>query len=49
MIPVVYDGIDLLDVAARLDLSPAEVIGLHTSVEYGVHAIGFLPGFPYAG
>lgn len=25
------------------------MIALHTSVEYSVHAIGFLPGFPYAG
>jgi KipI family sensor histidine kinase inhibitor len=49
VIPVVYDGLDLSDVASKLNLSPAEVIGLHTSVEYAVHAIGFLPGFPYAG
>ena len=49
VIPVLYDGADLTAVAARLELSPAEVIALHTSVEYSVHAIGFLPGFPYAG
>ena len=35
--------------AARLALSPAEVIELHCQVEYDVFAIGFLPGFPYAG
>ncbi len=49
VIPVLYDGLDLADAAARLDLSPAKVIELHGSVEYRVHAIGFLPGFPYAG
>jgi len=49
VIPVLYDGADLMDVAARLQLSPADVIALHTSVEYDVFAIGFLPGFPYAG
>ena len=49
VIPVLYDGVDLFDVAARLALSPAEVISLHCGVEYDVFAIGFLPGFPYAG
>ncbi len=49
VIPVLYDGVDLGDVAARLALSPAEVIELHCRVEYDVFAIGFLPGFPYAG
>jgi KipI family sensor histidine kinase inhibitor len=49
VIPVYYAGVDLADVAARLQLSPAEVADLHSSVEYHVFAIGFLPGFPYAG
>jgi len=49
VIPVLYDGADLIDVAARLQLSPTEVIALHTGLEYDVFAIGFLPGFPYAG
>jgi len=49
VIPVLYDGADLVDVAARLQLSPAEVIALHTGAQYDVFAIGFLPGFPYAG
>jgi KipI family sensor histidine kinase inhibitor len=48
-IPVLYDGVDLNDVAARLALSAAAVIELHCQVEYDVFAIGFLPGFPYAG
>jgi KipI family sensor histidine kinase inhibitor len=48
-IPVLYDGEDLEDVAARRGLSPAEVIALHSAVEYDVFAIGFQPGFTYAG
>jgi KipI family sensor histidine kinase inhibitor len=49
VIPVLYDGADLCDVAARLDLSPSDVIDLHCQIEYDVFAIGFTPGFPYAG
>ena len=49
MIPVLYDGADLEDVAAKLVLSTAEVIEQHSHVEYTVFALGFLPGFPYAG
>ncbi len=48
-IPVLYDGEDLHAAAARLALSPVEVVNLHCSVEYQVFAIGFQPGFPYAG
>jgi KipI family sensor histidine kinase inhibitor len=49
VIPVFYDGGDLEDVAARLSLTRDDVIQAHCSVEYDVFAIGFLPGFPYAG
>ena len=35
--------------AARLKLTSAEVIAIHSSVDYDVFAVGFLPGFPYAG
>ena len=48
-IPVLYDGEDLPDVAGRLGLTTAEVIAAHSGVDYLVFAIGFLPGFPYAG
>jgi KipI family sensor histidine kinase inhibitor len=48
-IPVLYEGADLDDVAARLDMTRSDVITLHSSVDYDVFAIGFLPGFPYAG
>jgi len=46
-IPVCYDGEDLAEVAARLDLTPAAVISLHSSAAYTVAAVGFSPGFPY--
>jgi KipI family sensor histidine kinase inhibitor len=49
VIPVLYDGADLDIVAARLELSSARVIAIHSSVDYDVFAVGFQPGFPYAG
>jgi KipI family sensor histidine kinase inhibitor len=49
VIPVLYDGEDLEVVAERLGLSVAEVITLHSGFDYDVFAIGFQPGFPYAG
>ena len=49
VIPVLYDGADLDDAAARLNLTTAELIAIHSSVDYDVFAVGFLPGFPYAG
>ena len=48
-IPVLYDGPDLDDAAARLGLTPADLVAAHAGPEYRVFAIGFLPGFPYAG
>ncbi|WZO96237.1 allophanate hydrolase subunit 1 [Isosphaeraceae bacterium EP7] len=49
VVPVLYDGDDLADVAGRVGLSVDEVIGRHVSAEYRVFAVGFQPGFPYAG
>jgi KipI family sensor histidine kinase inhibitor len=49
LIPVLYEGADLDTVASRLKLTSAEVIDIHGSVDYDVFAVGFLPGFPYAG
>ncbi len=50
IIPVCYAfGPDLPAVAEALHLTPNRVIELHTSVEYRVFAIGFVPGFPYLG
>jgi KipI family sensor histidine kinase inhibitor len=48
-IPVLYDGEDIEEVAARRGLKPEEVIALHSGVDFDVFAIGFQPGFPYAG
>ncbi len=48
-IPVLYDGDDLADVAGATGLTVPEVISLHGSTVYDVFAIGFQPGFPYAG
>jgi KipI family sensor histidine kinase inhibitor len=48
-IPVLYDGEDLPDVARRLGLEEGQVITAHCGQDYRVFAIGFLPGFPYAG
>lgn len=49
VIPVLYDGADLERVAADRGLDAGAVIALHAGVVYDVLAIGFLPGFPYAG
>lgn len=50
IVPCCYElGPDLQRVAEAKGLSVAEVIRLHTSVEYTVFAIGFCPGFPYLG
>jgi KipI family sensor histidine kinase inhibitor len=49
-IPCAYGGelgFDLPAVAARLALSPDEVVRLHTEDEYLVYFIGFTPGLPY--
>jgi inhibitor of KinA len=49
-IPVCYDSefaFDLDHVAQTAGLSPAKVIDLHSSAEYRVACIGFVPGFPF--
>ena len=46
-IPVLDDGPHAA--RRRLGLDGDRVIEIHTSVDYDVYAIGFLPGFPYAG
>ncbi len=49
VIPVLYDGADLEAVSHCLNLSKGDVISLHAGKEYDVFAIGFKPGYPYAG
>jgi inhibitor of KinA len=49
-IPVCYDpefAPDLDDVARRAGLSTTEVVDLHSTAEYRVACIGFVPGFPF--
>jgi inhibitor of KinA len=49
-IPVCYDrelAPDLDDVARHAQISPDEVVALHTGAEYRVACIGFVPGFPF--
>ena len=51
-IPVCYGGEygpDLERVATHAGRSHREVMTLHASADYVVHAIGFSPGFPYLG
>ena len=51
-IPVCYGGAfgeDLAAVAAHSGLSPAEVVSLHSSRDYLIYMLGFLPGFAYLG
>ncbi len=47
VVDVVYDGIDLHDVAVACGLRVAEVIELHAHAEYTVAFCGFMPGFSY--
>jgi len=49
-IPVCYDpefGLDIDDVARHANMSPTEVVRLHSEAEYRVACIGFVPGFPF--
>lgn len=49
-VPVRYggaDGPDLTDVAAFAGCSPEEVVARHSSREYRVYLVGFVPGFAY--
>ncbi|PTE68039.1 allophanate hydrolase [Staphylococcus devriesei] len=51
-IPVLYNsevGPDLEEVANHNDLSVEDVIDIHSSNEYLVYMLGFMPGFPFLG
>jgi inhibitor of KinA len=51
-LPVCYGGPfgeDLSRVAEQCGLSCEEIIAIHSSQEYKVHMLGFVPGFPYLG
>jgi KipI family sensor histidine kinase inhibitor len=47
VVPVVYDGEDLADVAAEAGLSVSEVISRHSTASYASAFCGFAPGFAY--
>ncbi len=47
VVPVVYDGADLDDVARLTGLTPAEVVAAHTGTPWVVAFTGFAPGFGY--
>ena len=46
-IPVVYDGVDLDEVAASTGLTPEQVIETHSNVVYSAAFLGFTPGWAY--
>lgn len=48
-VPVVYDGPDLSEVAARTGLTADEVAARHAGRVYTVFLLGFVPGFAYLG
>ncbi len=47
VIDVVYDGVDLSEVADRTGLTTAQVINAHTATSWQVAFGGFAPGFAY--
>ncbi|WP_395725854.1 allophanate hydrolase subunit 1 [Nakamurella sp.] len=47
VIPVVYDGPDLAEVAASTGLTAAEVIAAHAGTPWQAAFVGFAPGFAY--
>jgi len=47
VIPVVYDGPDLAEVAAAVSAAPADVVAWHSDAEVVVELLGFMPGFAY--
>jgi KipI family sensor histidine kinase inhibitor len=47
VIPVIYDGPDLAEVAARTGLTERAVVAAHTGQTWTAAFIGFAPGFAY--
>ncbi|CAL9554264.1 hypothetical protein SUDANB121_04518 [Nocardiopsis dassonvillei] len=47
VVPVVYDGEDLADVARLTGLTPRGVVAAHTAATWTVAFCGFAPGFGY--
>lgn len=52
IIPVCYDssfGLDLVDLSLYSGLTIDEIIDIHSSKDYLIYMLGFLPGFAYLG
>lgn len=49
LIPVVYDGPDILEACGRLGISTEEFVARHAGRTYACAAVGFRPGFAYLG
>lgn len=52
LIPVCYEDAyapDMADVCKLTELSREEIIQIHSSTDYLIYMLGFLPGFPYLG
>jgi KipI family sensor histidine kinase inhibitor len=47
IVPTIYDGADLVDVAERWSLSVDEAVTIHSAIEFDVAFCGFMPGFGY--
>lgn len=47
VVQVVYDGVDLADVATACEMSVDDVVDAHCAAEYVVAFCGFMPGFSY--
>jgi KipI family sensor histidine kinase inhibitor len=47
VIRVLYDGVDLEDIASATKLTTQEVIAIHSGATYTVETMGFAPGFAY--
>lgn len=50
VLPICYDGEyapDLAELAARLGLTPAEVVAIHAAGRYDAVMVGGYPGYPY--
>lgn len=51
-IPVCYDGEfapDMANVSKHTGLTKEEIVSIHTSCDYLIYMLGFLPGFAYLG
>ena len=50
LVPCCYEmGPDLQEAAQTLKLTQKDLIRLHSETQYTIYAVGFQPGFPYAG